>query len=132
MALPVITNQPFDTTAYTGLPAMLGITATGALAYQWRKNGLDVSGAIDATYSIPSTYKSLEGAYKIHVSNVSGSVDSSSVQLTVLDFPLPQSWVVPNAVETIGSTGRKYKTRNAWVMDGTHNVPLGTQQTVDL
>jgi hypothetical protein len=130
---PVITNQPYDTSAYSGGSARFGVTATssvGTVYYQWHKKNHAIHGATDATYSIPVVIKSDEDTYLVTVSDAFNSIDSSSVYLTVLDS-FPKEWVVPDGSETIGPGGRKYKTSIASIMDGTHNVSLGSYQVVD-
>src|SRR4030095_8478596 len=53
---PVITNQPQSITVSKGNPATFSVTATGTqpLTYQWRKNGANINGATNSTYTIAS------------------------------------------------------------------------------
>ena len=48
---PVITTQPQSKTVRVGQTALFTVTATGAppLAYQWRKEGVNIPGATGAT-----------------------------------------------------------------------------------
>ena len=60
------------------------ITATSyQLSYQWRKDGVHISGANSFTYTIQSVTESNEGQYSCVVSNDAGSVTSTSASLTV-------------------------------------------------
>lgn len=81
---PVITVQPVSANACTsGASASFTVTATGNdLTYQWRKNGVNISGATAATYTISNTNTTHAGAYSVVVSNLGGSTTSQTVYLT--------------------------------------------------
>ena len=51
--------------------------------YQWRKNKVDIPGAILSTYTIQNVALTDEGMYCCVVSNAAGLVMSNSAQLTV-------------------------------------------------
>ena len=80
---PVITRQPVDVSACGGKPAVLTIGASGAgVKYQWRKSGVNVPGATEAAYTIPSIDASTVGKYDCLVSGTcSPSVTSASVNV---------------------------------------------------
>jgi hypothetical protein len=80
-----ITTQPAAVTACTGSPASLSVVATGSgtVSYQWRKAGVDISGATDATLSFPSLSASDAAAYTVVVTAGCGAVTSSSALVTV-------------------------------------------------
>ncbi len=81
-----ITVQPVDATVNPGNSASLSVTAAGfPLNYQWRKGGVNISGATGATYTINPVAESHEGSYDVVVSNSLGSVTSSTVVLSVND-----------------------------------------------
>jgi dienelactone hydrolase len=84
---PSITIQPADTTVNVGAIAKFRVTATGAapLHYQWRKNGVDISGgATNASYITPPTVPTDNGSlFSVVVSNRQGSVTSNNAVLTV-------------------------------------------------
>jgi glucose/arabinose dehydrogenase len=82
---PVITNQPANVTVADGAAASFNVTAAGTapLTYQWKKNGVIISGANSATYSIPGVGKSDEGSYAVTVTNNWGSVTSNNAILIV-------------------------------------------------
>ncbi len=87
--IPVITDQPDDTTVTLGSPATLSVTATGNnLFYQWYKNGVLISGANSPTLSFPNAQLSDAGVYTVVVSNSGGSVTSSPGRLTVISSTL--------------------------------------------
>jgi glucose/arabinose dehydrogenase len=88
---PAIVQQPSSITLSAGQPATFSVTATGTapLKYQWQKNGVSISGATAATYSIASTTSSHAGSYRVVVSNTVGSVTSNAAQLTVTSYNNP-------------------------------------------
>ncbi|MEO5960809.1 MAG: immunoglobulin domain-containing protein, partial [Opitutaceae bacterium] len=55
-APPAITTQPTDKTVVAGAPLSLTVVATGnpTPIYQWRKNGIAIAGATNATLTIAS------------------------------------------------------------------------------
>jgi hypothetical protein len=95
-APPVISTQPGNQSVLEGCVATLSVTATGAdLTYQWKKDDVDIDGAVDSTYTIPSAQSSDAGSYTVVVSNNDGDVTSSAATLTVnapgLPLPLAHS-----------------------------------------
>ena len=54
---PAITTQPANQSVATGNTATFSVVATGSatLAYQWKKNGADISGATSSSYTTPAT-----------------------------------------------------------------------------
>ena len=85
---PAITTQPAGESLVVGYSATFTVTATGGgtLAYQWKKNGTDISGATSNTYTTPATTSAdigAELAYSVVVSNSGGSVTSDIARLTV-------------------------------------------------
>jgi glucose/arabinose dehydrogenase len=82
---PVITNQPQSISVPQGNQASFSVTATGTppLSYQWRKNTVNIPGATNATYTIPSVVPADAGNYSVVVSNTAGSVPSNDAVLIV-------------------------------------------------
>jgi hypothetical protein len=83
---PYITAQPVNQTATAGQTATFSVTAAGTapLAYQWQKNGADISGAMAASYTTPVTTTADSGEqFRVAVSNSAGSVTSMPATLTV-------------------------------------------------
>lgn len=85
-ATPSITVQPTSSTTLTvGSQFSVSVTATSAtsMTYQWRKNGVNISGANASTYTIPSAQLGDAGTYSVVVSNTCGSSTSNNATLTV-------------------------------------------------
>lgn len=82
---PSITSQPNSQTVQLGSSVTFSVSASGAtpITYQWRKNGINISGATSASYTIASVTSNSSGDYSCHVSNISGGVTSSVASLVV-------------------------------------------------
>ncbi|RBL92792.1 PQQ-dependent sugar dehydrogenase [Chitinophaga flava] len=82
---PAITTQPQPVTVPQGQTATFSITvvANPAPTYQWRKNGVNISGATTATYAIANVQPADTGLYSVVVTNSAGSVTSSNARLSV-------------------------------------------------
>jgi len=76
-----ITAQPQALSIGSGSRASFTVAATNATTYQWTKNGVAISGATSATYTIPVVAQSDLGRYAVVISNSSNSVTSASVLL---------------------------------------------------
>ena len=81
----VITSHPAPQVLIVpGQSASFTVTATGDnLSYQWQKDGVEISGATSATYTISSAMEGDEGMYLCVVSNAAGAVTSNHASLTV-------------------------------------------------
>jgi hypothetical protein len=83
---PWITTQPADKTVTAGMTAKFNVRATGTppLSYQWRKNGSNITGATQRSYTTPATTAADNGSlFSVVVSNSIGSVTSNNATLTV-------------------------------------------------
>ena len=83
---PTITRQPANQTIVAGQQANFSVAATGTatLAYQWKKNGVAISGATVAAYTTPAEAASDSGEqFSVTVSNGVGNVTSNAGILTV-------------------------------------------------
>ena len=71
----MITQQPLNRSVETGQMASFSVAATGTapLSYQWRKNGVTISGATASTYTTPATVIGDNGStYSCVVTNMFG------------------------------------------------------------
>lgn len=83
-----ITSQPKAIAINLGGHATFSVTAagTGTLTYQWRKGGEAIDNATNATYDIPVVANEHLGNYDVVITNIVGSVTSSTVQLRLVDW----------------------------------------------
>lgn len=94
-SVPVITAQPTSQTVCCGGSASLSVTASNATAYQWRKNGtnlsngVNISGAATPLLTISPAEAGDAASYDCVVSGASacGSVISSAASLTLTAAP---------------------------------------------
>jgi hypothetical protein len=88
---PTITLQPVGVTTYAEEDVTFTIAATGdpTPTYQWRKNGVAISGETGTTLFLAIVSESDEATYSCTVSNQGGSVLSDIVSLTVDPIPPP-------------------------------------------
>jgi hypothetical protein len=86
----VITQQPQPRTVSRGNNALFQVVADGLapLSYQWLFNGVEISGATNASLLITNAQLAREGTYSAVVSNSYGSVPSSGAALVVLVRPV--------------------------------------------
>jgi len=83
---PQITQQPVDRTVAIGQSATFNIAASGTppLSYQWQRNGVNISGATAASYTLSSAGASDDGAaFRCIVSNAYGTATSNPAYLHV-------------------------------------------------
>jgi hypothetical protein len=84
-APPTIVTQPVNLVANPGKGASFSVVAGGTapFTYQWRKNGVNIAGAVAATYTLASAQAASAGVYDVVVKNAAGSATSTSATLGV-------------------------------------------------
>jgi hypothetical protein len=88
---PVIVTSPQSQSVQDQQQLTLSAAAQGSanLHYQWRKDGVPISGATASNYIIPQvTYGENEGNYDVVVTNIVGTATSSSAQIMVQPQPV--------------------------------------------
>jgi len=83
---PSVMTQPSPQTVLEGESATFNVAASGSwpLSYQWRKNGVNISGATEPGYTTPAVSMADNGAaYDCVVSNDLGSATTTMAILTV-------------------------------------------------
>jgi sugar lactone lactonase YvrE len=83
---PIIVTEPVGQEVLIGDPVSFSTTATGTgpLTYQWRFNGVAISGATGSSYAIASVSSGDAGQYSVTVSSPFGTVTSAAVTLDSL------------------------------------------------
>ncbi len=82
---PVITSQPQSRAVFIRSNVTFSVSAVGSPApkYQWRRNGVNISGATSSTLVLKSVSRSDAAKYSVLVSNSIGWVVSTSATLMV-------------------------------------------------
>ncbi len=80
-----IAQQPEDVATCAGATASFSVTpaSVGDYTYQWRKGGVDIPGATDATLVIDPVAMADQGDYDVVVTNACGTQISATATLTV-------------------------------------------------
>ena len=87
---PAITTQPEDRTVVAGAPLALGVGATGEqLAYQWRRDGADLTGETSPTLTLTAASSGDAGRYSVVVTNPAGTVTSAEAVVVVVPVDEP-------------------------------------------
>lgn len=84
--VPSIKTQPSSQTVSLGQAVSFSVAATGfpTLAYQWRKDGINITGANAASYQITSASQADHSSkYSVTVTNSFGSVTSSNANINI-------------------------------------------------
>lgn len=83
---PSVTLQPVEVAVIKGAPVSLVAAGTGdpAPSWQWYRNGAAIPGATSPTLSIAASTLPDHGNYFARLTNASGSVDTSTVAVSVL------------------------------------------------
>ena len=86
VAAPTITAPPLAQSVVSGQSAVFEVAASGAaLEYQWRRDDIDIAGAVAARYTLAAPQASDHGAtFSVAVRNAGGSVISVAARLSVL------------------------------------------------
>src|ERR1700731_2083833 len=101
---PSIMAQPASQTVTAGQTATFTVAASGTapLSYQWRKNGVAISGMTSSSYTTPATTTADNGAqFTVVLSNSVGSVTSSAAMLTVSAASVAPSITTQPASQTV-------------------------------
>jgi hypothetical protein len=85
--VPTILQQPQPLLVQVGDSASFTAQSQGSLpfSYQWRKNGNNINGATDRTFTINSALTTDAGDYSVVVSNGAGKATSADAHLTVFE-----------------------------------------------
>jgi hypothetical protein len=108
---PVILNQPQDQSLNLGETINLSVTTDGStsVTYQWRKDGVVLTGASGPILVLPSIGKTDAGSYTCSVSNLYGTSTSAAATVAINTAPvvtkaLRNSIVYVNDTVTLSAT----------------------------
>jgi hypothetical protein len=124
---PTITTQPANQIVTAGQTATFSVVAAGTavLSYQWTKNGTNISGATNSSYTTPATTTTDSGAlFAVRVSNAAGSVTSNNATLTVNSSTGTTTVVLQDGLNGYGGT------RDTYIYQAWPTTNLGAQNTL--
>ncbi len=102
--LPVFSLHPqsqgYDLGATVTLTA--AVDGTAPLAYQWRKNGVDIAGATGLSLAFANAQAGAAGSYTLRASNTVGAAVSNAAVLAVNSAPV----IVAGPAHTAATAGR--------------------------
>lgn len=134
ISTPVIVLQPSSLTVCPGQlldSATFSVSATGlGLNYQWKKNGVNITGATASSYTIPSVTTAHFGTYTVTVSNSFGSVTSEPAYLNtvILRQPEPVN-ICLNGPAMLGTSAGGLNVAYRWYSNTVNNNTTGTAIT---
>lgn len=87
-SIPDILQNPASQTVAASQPALFTVNAAGVkpFTYRWQRNGMDIPGAVDSVYKIPSVVAGDAGSYRVIITNTYGADTSAAATLTVTAF----------------------------------------------
>ena len=80
---PVVITQPASVAQPAGTAASLTVVASGSPAYQWRKNGVNVVGATNATLPFAALTAADTASYDVVLTNATGTLTSNAATVVV-------------------------------------------------
>jgi glucose/arabinose dehydrogenase len=107
-AAPGIVVHPTSQTVQPGQNATFTVVASGAepLAYQWQRDGVDISGANGPQYTVLSVTAADNGAaFRCRVTNAFGSVTSNAATLIVTGNAAPTAMITAPAAGALYAAG---------------------------
>ena len=128
-AAPQIDSAPTALTVTEGQTATFNVAASGsgALEYQWLRNGTPIASANAASYTTPATATGDNGAkYSVTVSNDIGSTTSATATLTVT--PLPRGTLQGRVISA--STGEPVASAKVTVGSASANTDADGAYTI--
>jgi hypothetical protein len=121
--LPLITAQPISAERCVGGNVTFTVTATDAVSYQWKKDGIDITGEINNSLALSSILLGDSGNYSVTVTNGCGNSTSSNAELTINALPTagssaggPVTFCNGDNVSLTATGGNTYQ----WRKDGTN------------
>lgn len=133
---PVLLSNPRDQFLKIGDPFALSILTDGTspVTYQWKKDGVNISGATSANYNVAGCAISDIGSYAVEVTNSAGTTLSSTALITInasptlVSAPVGGSFYVGDSIllsaEFTGYPAPTYQ----WSRNGV-NIPNATGST---
>ncbi len=84
-AAPTVTTPPASLSRLSGQPASFTVVPAGTapFTYQWKKDGVDISGETSDTLNLAAVTTADNGSYTVTITNACGNITSDGATLTV-------------------------------------------------
>lgn len=91
---PVVTAQPGNRVTSVAAPVSfsVGVGGNAPFTYQWRFNGIPISGATGSVYGISGVVSAHTGIYSVAITNAYGNTASSNATLSVIPARVLSNW----------------------------------------
>lgn len=117
--LPNTTVTPYGTTTRCqGDSVILNANSVSGYKYQWKLNGVAITGANSSSYAAKSS-----GTYRVVISNAFGCTDSSSATVITIN-PLPSVKILASTTTSICAGGSSYLSLSSTVAGTTYQWQL--------
>ncbi|RTY93907.1 YDG domain-containing protein [Flavobacterium sp. GT3R68] len=126
--LASISTQPATQSLCTGSAINLSVSASGATAYQWRKNGVNISGATSSAYSIASATSADAASYDVVITGSTACAITTSAAAVVSVNEAPTAVTISPTSATICSGAIQPLTATSTYI-GSGSVGTGTATT---
>ncbi|XZF15684.1 immunoglobulin domain-containing protein [Chitinophagaceae bacterium MMS25-I14] len=131
---PAVTTQPVSQAICENSPVTFSVTVTGTAPtpYQWQKNGSDISGATNATYTIASVTPADAGNYTVIVGGAAPCASTTSNAAVLTVKPLPLNIIAASTTTFCAGSSVALKASSlntltyTWKQNGTPIVPAAT------
>jgi hypothetical protein len=109
-AAPTIVTQPTSVGVVAGGTAVFSVNATGtpAPSYQWRKDGVAITGATASSLMLSNVTAANTGSYTVVITNSAGSTTSSAAALTLVSAGAVGRLINLSILTAIGSGGDSF------------------------
>ncbi|WP_333600902.1 beta strand repeat-containing protein, partial [Flavobacterium sp.] len=126
--VPSISAHPTTQAVCTGTTLSLSVTASDATAYQWRKDGVNISGATSSTYSDSTITSSDAGSYDVIItgSTACATITSNAAVITVNEAPTAVS-ITPASATICDGTIQQLTASSTYV--AVNSLGTGTTST---
>ena len=109
---PTIIQSPFSRTLNTGSSTILSaqVTGDGPLLYQWRFNGLPISGATNLLWVLTNATSAQVGFYDLKVTGLAGTATSAAASVGLFDLQMVPTGAQPLPLLILnGASGSVYR-----------------------
>jgi alpha-tubulin suppressor-like RCC1 family protein len=101
-AKPSIVSEPAAQSQVSGgtVTFTAKTAAAGAVSYQWRYDGTNITGGTNATLTLTNVQTASQGNYTVVITTGTGTITSSNASLTLIPWPVPNvtTWTQPTNI----------------------------------